>query len=214
MELKDFRKFIIESPIKDKLRGLKIVLNYSHLDSKIELEGIESIYKFTLSQVKGWNNFENLPDYLKHSKTFFESFKSSIIRLTDFINENTHQQFDNHWNNLVSHFTGEKSENRYYIFLYDSAETDFLLKINNKNQNFTQGAIDYFTNGSINVNNNREYFTGILLGYEFKNQADSEIHHRRNNEKISLAKIRDKYNEYIVEAEQQLNGYLSDSKKI
>lgn len=52
MELKDFRKFIIESPIKDKLRGLKIVLNYSHLDSKIELEGIESIYKFTLSQVK------------------------------------------------------------------------------------------------------------------------------------------------------------------
>lgn len=213
MELKDFRKFILDSPIKDKLRSLKITLNYPHLNSKIELEGIESIYKFTLSQVKGWNHLENIPDYLKHSKTFFESFKSSIIRLTDFINENTHQQFDNQWNSVVSHFTGEKSENRYYIFLYDSAETDFLLKINNKNQNFTQGAIDYFTNGSINVNNNREYFTGILLGYEFKNQTDSELHHRRNNEKISLAKIRDRYNEYIVEAEQQLNGYLSDSKE-
>ena len=213
MELKDFRKFILDSPIKDKLRSLKITLNYPHLNSKIELEGIESIYKFTLSQVKGWNHIESIPDYLKHSKTFFESFKTSIIRLTDFINENTHQQFDNHWSSVVSHFTSEKSENRYYIFLYDSAETDFLLKINSKNQNFTQGAIDYFTNGSINVNNSREYFTGILLGYEFKNQTDSELHHRRNNEKISLAKIRDRYNEYIVEAEQQLNGYLSDSKE-
>ena len=65
MELKDFRKFVAESPIKDKLRGLKMVLNYSHLDSKIELEGIESIYKFALAQVKGWNHFENLPEYLK-----------------------------------------------------------------------------------------------------------------------------------------------------
>lgn len=213
MELKDFRKFILDSPIKDKLRSLKITLNYPHLNSKIELEGIESIYKFTLSQVKGWNHLENIPDYLKHSKTFFESFKSSIIRLTDFINDNTHQQFDNQWNNVVSHFTGEKSENRYYIFLYDSAETDFLLKVNIKNQNYTPGVIDFFTSSSINVNNNRDYFTGILLGYEFKNQTDSEIHHRRNNEKISLAKIRDKYNEHIVEAEQQLNGYLSDSKE-
>lgn len=213
MDIKDFRKFILNSPIKDKLRSLKITLNYPHLNSTIELEGIESIYKFTLSQVKGWNHLENLPEYLKHSKTFFESFKSSIIRSTDFINENTHLQFDNQWSTVVSRYTSDKSDNRYYIFLYDSAETDFLLKINNKNQNFTQGAIDYFTNGSINVNNNREYFTGILLGYEFKNQTDSELHHRRNNEKISLAKIRDRYNEYIVEAEQQLNGYLSDSKE-
>ena len=65
MELKDFRKFILDSPIKDKLRSLKITLNYPHLNAKIELEGIESIYKFTLSQVKGWNHIENIPDYLK-----------------------------------------------------------------------------------------------------------------------------------------------------
>ncbi len=70
MELKDFRKFILDSPIKDKLRSLKITLNYPHLNSTIELEGIESIYKFTLSQVKGWNKLENLPEYLKYSKTF------------------------------------------------------------------------------------------------------------------------------------------------
>ena len=38
MELKDFRKFILESPITDKLRSLKITLNYPHLNSKIELE--------------------------------------------------------------------------------------------------------------------------------------------------------------------------------
>lgn len=213
MELKDFRKFVAESPIKDKLRGLKMVLNYSHLDSKIELEGIESIYKFTLAQVKGWNHFEIIPEYLRHSKVYFESFKSNIIRLTDYFSESNLQQFDNQWNNLNSNFSGEKYQNQYFIFLYDSAETDFIIKINNKNKYLTQGAIDYLTNNTINLNsNNREYLTGILFGYEFKNQTDSEIHHRRNNEKISLAKIRDKYNEYIVEAEQQLNGYITDAK--
>lgn len=213
MELKDFRKFILDSPIKDKLRSLKITLNYPHLNSTIELEGIESIYKFTLSQVKGWNKLENLPEYLKYSKTFFETFKSSIIRLADYINENTQQQFDNQWYNIITNYINERDQNGYYIFLYDSPETDLLININNKNQNFTQGAIDYFTNSNINVNNDREYFTGILLGYEFKNQTDSVINQRRNNEKISLAKIRDRYNEYIVEAEQHLNGYLSNSKE-
>lgn len=213
MELKDFRKFVLNSPIKDKLKGLKITLYYPHLNSKIELEGIESIYKFILAQVKGWNDFESIPGYLKFSKTFFESFKSNIIRLTDYFSENNQHQFDNQWDILISLFTGEKAENRYYIFLYDSAETDFLIKINKKNQSYTQGAIDYLTNSPINNNiNDRDYFTGILLGYEFKNQTDSEINQRRNNEKISLGKIRDKYNEYIVEAEQQLNGYISDAK--
>lgn len=213
MELKDFRKFVIESPIKDKLRGLKMVLNYSQLDSKIELEGIESIYKFTLTQVKGWNQYENIPEYLRNSKTFFESFKSNVIRLTDYFSENNLQQFDYQWNNLNSNFLSEKYQNQYCIFLYDSAETEFIIKLNNKDKFLVQGAIDYLTNNIINLNsNNREYLTGILFGYEFKNQTDSEIQQRRNNEKISLAKIRDKYNEYIVEAEQQLNGYITDAK--
>ena len=50
MDIKDFRKIVKDSPVKDKLDNLKIVLNYPHLDSQFELVGIQSIYKFIYDQ--------------------------------------------------------------------------------------------------------------------------------------------------------------------
>lgn len=214
METKDFRKFVNNSPIKDKLNSLELVLNYPIIDSKKELKGLSSIYNFIYKQVIEWNSIENLPEYLNYSKKHFESIKSILIGLVDYINIENQNQFDSKWNNTINTIKIEKiHNNRYYVFLYDCPETDFLIRVNNKNINYTQGAIDFITNTNINFNNNKDYFTGFLLAYEFKNQTDSEIQHRRNNEKKSLGQIRERYNEYIVEAEQQLNGYLSDAKE-
>ncbi|MFV5695425.1 DUF6161 domain-containing protein [Flavobacterium sp. LB3P122] len=213
MDIKNYRKFVNDSPIKDKLNSINIVLNYPHLESKIELKGIQSIYKFIYDQVIGWNHIEKIPEYLEHSKRHFESLKSRIIGLSEYFKENNLSQFDYQWNQLVSEITNSRIQNSYYTFLIDSPETDFLFKVNNKNQNSTQGAIDYITSENINFNKGIGYFTGVLFAYEFKNQTESEILHRRNNEKISLGQIREKYNNFIVEAEQQLNGYLSDAKE-
>lgn len=213
MDIKDFRKFVNDSPIKDKLNNLKIVLNYPHLDSKLELDGIQSIYKFIYDQVIGWNHIEKIPEYLSHSKRHFESLKSKLIQISDYFKESNQNQFDNNWAQFIQIVSSPKTQDRYFIFLNDSPETDFLVRINNKNPNYNQGAIDYITNSPINFNSGKEYFTGVLFAYEFKNQTESELLHRRNNEKISLGQIREKYNNYIVEAEQQLNGYLSDAKE-
>ena len=40
MDIKDFRKLVNISPIKDKSDNFKIVLNYPQLDSKFELLGM------------------------------------------------------------------------------------------------------------------------------------------------------------------------------
>jgi hypothetical protein len=212
MDIKDFRKLVNDSPIKDKLNNLKIVLNYPHLDSKTKLDGIQSIYKFIYDQVVSWNRKENIPDYLADSKRHFEILKSKLIQLSDYFAESNQNQFDNNWSQFSQAFNSPKTPNRNYAFLIDSPATDFLIKINNKNPNYTQGAIDYFTNSPINFSSGADYFTGVLFAYEFKNQTESEILHRRNNERISLGQIREKYNNHIVEAEQQLNGYLTDAK--
>lgn len=213
MDIKDFRKFVNDSPIKDKLNNLKLVLNYPHLDSKLELDGIQSIYKFIYDQVIGWNHIEKIPEYLSYSKRHFETLKSRLIGLSDYFKENNQSEFDYQWNQLVGDITSQKVQNSYFVFLIDSPEADFLFKVNNKNQSCTQGSIDYITNGNINFNNGKEYIDGFLFAYEFKNQTESEILHRRKNEKISLGQIREKYNDFIVEAEQQLNGYISDAKE-
>lgn len=213
MDIKDFRKLVNDSPIKDKLNSLNLVLNYPHLDSKIELKGIQSIYKFIYDQVIGWNHIEGISEYLAYSKIHFESLKSRLIGISDYFKESSQNQFDANWSQFIQIISSPKAQNRYYCFLNDSPETDFLIKINTKNPNYSQGAIDYITNSPINFNSGKEYFTGVLFAYEFKNQTESELLHRRNNEKISLGQIREKYNNYIVEAEQQLNGYLSDAKE-
>ncbi len=213
MDVKDFRKFVLDSPIKDKLRSLKVVLNYHHLNSSISLEGIESIYKFIYNQVLGWNEIENLPQYFKQSKLHFENLKSQVIQLSDYFIENNLNQFNRNWNLFLSNLRNEKASNNYFIFLYDSPETDFILKTNQQNPKYTQGIVDFIIGSNININNNRDYFIGVLYGYEFKNQANSEILSRRTSEKASLAQIRTKYNDYIVEAEQQLNSNLSDAKE-
>lgn len=213
MDIKDFRKIVLDSPTKDKLRSLKVVLNYPHLNSSISLEGVESIYKFIYNQVFGWNEIENLPRYFRESKSHFENLKSQIIKLTDFFNENNLNQFDRSWNLLLSSIKNDKTANDFFVFLYDSPETDFILKVHKQNPNVTQGAIDFLTNSSININNSKDYFVGVLFGYEFKNQSNSDLLSRRTSEKTSLSQIRTKYNEYIVEAESQLNSNLSDAKE-
>ena len=86
MDIKIFRKLVNDSPIKDKLSNLKIILNYPHLESKFELDGIQSIYKFIYDQVIGWNHIENIPDYLSYSKRHFEttislSFPARICKI-------------------------------------------------------------------------------------------------------------------------------------
>jgi hypothetical protein len=213
MDIKDFRKLVNDSPIKDKLNSLNLVLNYPHLESKVELKGIQSIYRFIYDQVIGWNHIEKIPEYLAQSKKHFESLKARLIGISDYFKDNNQNQFDANWAQFTPIINSPKALNRYFVFLIDSPETDFLIKINNKNSNYNQGAIDYITNSPINFNSGKEYFTGVLFAYEFKNQTESEILHRRNNEKISLGQIREKYNLYIVEAEQQLNSYLADAKE-
>lgn len=212
MDIKDFRKLVNDSPIKDKLNNLKIVLKYSYLESKIELDGIQSIYKFIYDQVIGWNHIEKIPDYLSYSKRHFEAIKSKIIGLMPYFTESNVSNFDYQWRQLLNEIQNQRFQNQYYVFLIDSPETDFLIDVDRKNQNSTQGAIDFLTGIEINFQKGIGYFTGVLFAYEFKNQKESEILQRRKNEKISLNQIREKYNSYIVEAEKQLNGNLSDAK--
>ena len=185
MDIRDFRKLVNDSPLKDKLHNLKIVLNYPHLDSKLELDGIQSIYKFIYDQVIGWNYIEKIPEYLTYSKRHFESLKSKLIQISNYFTESSQNQFDANWAQFIQVITSQKTENRYFVFFIDSPETDFLIKLNNKNLNYCQGAIDYITNSPINFSSGKEYFTGVLFSYEFKNQTESEILQRRNNEKIS-----------------------------
>lgn len=213
MDLKDFRELVYNSPIKDKLNDISLILDYPHLNAKFELKGIQAVYKFVSDQVISWNKIENIPEYFTASKRHFESIKSSLISLTQFFIKINFSEFDVQWGYLINDLKKQRIQGRFFVFLIDSPETVFLLKTYNKNQNSFQGAVDFLTNSSLNLNNSRDYLEGVFYTYEYRNQNETDILHRRTNERLSLDQIRKKYNEYIVETEQHLNGYFSDAKE-
>ncbi|CAM3545405.1 DUF6161 domain-containing protein [Flavobacterium gelidilacus] len=212
MDIKAFRKLVESSHFKEQLNSIAVTIRFEYSNSKIELKGIQSIYKFIYDQVIGWNKIEKIPPYFLASKMHFEVLKSSLVSLASYTELNLQNRFENKFRQLQRDLNNEKGNRNDFIFIYDSPETDFLISVYNKKSTYFNGALDYITDANLNYRNDHDYFTGLLLAYEFKNQAESEIPKRRNSEKLSLSQLKTKYNEYIVEAEQQLNSNLSDAK--
>lgn len=213
MDIKDLRKLVEDSAFKGELNGLEIIINYPHLNSEIKFKGIQSVYKFVFNQVIGWNKLENIPPAFLVSKLHFEELKSNLIAIVTEFNEVDSIYFGRNFNNLKNKLILNKKNNSDYIFLYDAPETDFLISLYKKSNPNFNGALHFITNSIANQYKESSYFTGMLLAYEFKQQGNSDILNRRNNEEANLSQIRSKFLEYIIEAEQQLNSNLSDAKE-
>jgi hypothetical protein len=213
MDIKGFRKLVEVSAFKGELNAFQVSIDYPHLNSEIELKGIQSVYKFIYDQVIGWNKLENIPTEFLVSKIHFENLKSSLIAVASYTEVNLQTRFNNDFTNFKNSLIKSKINPNEFVFIYDAPETDFLISVNKKSRQNFLGAYNFITNSNISQNKDSQYFTGLLLAYEFKQQGDSEITSRRTSSQLSLHQIRKKYNEYIVEAEQQLNSNLSDAKE-
>lgn len=213
MDIKDFRKLVDASVFKGELNGFQVTIDYPHLNSKIEFKGIQSVYKFIYHQVIGWNKLENIPPEFLSSKIHFENLKSNLVAVSSYIEVNLQNNFNNDFSQFKNKLINTKPNGNEFIFIYDAPETDFLISVYKESRENFLGALNFITNSNIIQNIDSQYFTGLLLAYEFKQQGQSELTSRRNSDKLSLSQIKTMYNEYIVEAEQQLNSNISDAKE-
>lgn len=209
MTLKEFREKIIESDNAEFLNSVNVTINYPHINFSISLNGLANIYQFVLNQVKGWNNFENLPQELLESKSFFEKIKQQIINTISYFSEDQRYNFSSLWDSIkhmlgrsVIHGRGES------IYIFNCPETNFLIELYNDSPNYINGAQDYLSQKNISTIQDKNYLNGIIVAYEFKNQDTSVLLQRRNAEKKSLSSIRTQFQEHVSEAELHLNDYL------
>lgn len=213
MNLIDFREKIIDSDNEDFLKSLSVTISYPHLNYNTTLNGLSNIYNFVLNQVKGWNEYESLNPSLNSSKFYFESIKSEMIDITAYLKEEEENNFASKWHNSIiprlQKFTTNNNES---IFLYDSPETKFLIDLSGKNSNYLSGAKDYLSNENIKTIQDKDYLSGTIQAYEFKNQDHTNILQRRNQEKASLSKIRTIFQNHLNESESHLNDYLQRTK--
>lgn len=214
MEIKEFRNLVNKSELNDILNGLELNISYSHHNFSITFKGIQSIFKFVQNQIIGWNSINNLPPEFVSSKLHFEHIRSLLIDLVTGASNDNNNNFNFKWNNISNTISSSVSSNnnRFSVFLYDCPETDFIVKLYENKPETKDGALDYILKKNLRNINNEDYFSGVIAAYEFKNQSGNEVVQRRHNEKKSISQIRNKFEEHLIEAEQHLNNYLSDTK--
>jgi hypothetical protein len=120
MTLSELKKKIAESNIKDWYQSRTLVLDYSYINYNISLKGIAAIYDFILKQLKGFSQYDVLPDEIAQSKKLFEDFKLSIIQIANEESENNYL-----WNSLVASMTNISR----HILPSDASETIFLIEL-------------------------------------------------------------------------------------
>ena len=129
------------------------------------------------------SQFNNSINFFSTAYTNIQSFISNFVSNSSY-NENSIQ--DNFNSYYRSYFRPNEQ-----VFLYDSSEVDFLLKVLVSDEQKFQGSYKFFTNQGMDYNS-KKGVEGYMLGYEFANRENSVLFNRRESEKRFVNEIRNK----------------------
>lgn len=202
MTTTELRKKITETELPDWYNSVTANISYPHINFSIELKGFSSIHKWLSQQINGWEEYNSLPREFLQSKGHFVNLKN---RLENFISSYYNQTSTGNLNSYWRQETGQLSSNSNF-FTSDSPHTAFLIELHQNKPSYFQGAY-YYVIGSYRASNRNE-FIGSLLAYEFDSKDYSEIVNRRNKEKSSISKLRNKFQEQLNESEKDLTEHL------
>jgi hypothetical protein len=165
------------------------------------LEGVSAIYEFVQRQVEGYAKVQgSLPQGLENDRRTFNNVKAFIERS---VLENGSNDYE--WNAQV------KEQLERQRFLIDIPITEFLFRVFYERPKLIEGALQYFNEGGLINQNDRNFVSGYLLAYEFASRDTSEIAKRKSAEKKSLADLRSEFERYLSTSEKELISFLEES---
>lgn len=203
MTLIELKEKVAESTNKEWFQNYTLILNYPHLNYKTSFKGVVSIYEFILNQVEGFNTIQNLPKELVEVRNTFIEVRKKIIQLvtSNIINKN---QWDSDLYIIIN--------NTPKIFLFDSLETGFLIRVNQEYPIYYKGAYEYIT-GNLSNANNKNDLSGYIMAYEFTSKDFSLIAERKDVEKKSILKTRSEFQKSLEDSEAHLINYLAQANQ-
>ena len=217
MTTEEFKALILTSASQAWLEKVKVTFNFPYINFNPTFTGITAIYEFANQQVSGWEKMQNLPAELTQSKTYFTNVKNCLVQ---FATQTTQSQnhLDYHWNNGNNNPSSVINNPLKYgkPLPYDRPEIEFLLKVRQETPQYFDGAFRFITyasnDGEIRFNS-KDSFAGAVQAYEFTLKDHTEITQRRDAEKSSITKIRNDFQKYLSESEQQLINHLAEAKQ-
>jgi len=202
----ELKKKISEAPMQEWLKTISVAFNFS-LTQQLSFTGLSAIYEYINQQIDGWNKYDNLPDELKRSKTYFTNIKDAIIRFVDTYFQHNVDNLRYEWQQQVLYYFDVNPR----PLPYNIPEIDFLVKVYQNTPNYFPGAYHFLLKtGSYNVNNPESLY-GAILAYEFTLKDNTEITNRRKTEQSSFSKLRIDFQKYLSESEQQIAMHLNNA---
>lgn len=207
MTTTEIRKIIAECADPKWFNSIEVTINFSKVGVSLTLKGFSAIHKFLNQQIKGWEQYDDIPSELNTSKQHFINLNNIIEQFINSYKGHLEPQLNNGWRNVQSQLQSDGSQ-----LTYDSPQTEFLVGLKKEFPNYVSGAYHYII-GSYNFNT-RDNFTGGLLAYEFELKDHTHLTERRGKEKASINKIRNDLREQLNESETQLTEHLTNANEV
>lgn len=211
MTTTELKKKISASENKDWFKEKTQTFNLPYINFQTEIKNVSAIFEFTVQQINGWESFEtNLPEELHYSKSYFISIRDYIAQIVENYSNESINTLESHWNNVISQI----NNTRQFPLTYNCPESEFLISLYKKIPKSISGAF-LFIVGQVNstITQDKDYFIGTQLAYEFVMKDHTEITLRRNAEKSSLSNIRNDFNKYLTKSESEVLDHLSNASE-
>lgn len=205
----ELKKRIADSENKDWFKQKTQSFNFPYINFTTEIKGITAVYEFVIQQINGWENIEsNLAEELQNSKKYFIGIKDSISQLVENYSNQSENFLESQWNNIINQINNVRG----FPLTYNCPESEFLITVHKNVPSSFSGAFCFIT-GQINSNitNNKDYYIGTQLAYEFTMKDHTEISLRRSAEKSSISNIRNDFNKYLSKSESEVIDHLSNT---
>lgn len=202
----ELKEKISESPNQEWFITESLTFHFSIVEP-LTIKGFSAIYEYATQQLKGWEAHGNLPDAFNNIINYFSKIKSSIISfVSQFYTTKNQNSLMSYWQKTVQNMFNSNIK----IIPYNIPEVDFLLNIHNNYPLYFQGAYNFLFKTNYSYINNFDALSGVILAYEFTLKDKTEITKRRKSEQSSLSKLRNDFQKYLSDSEEQLITHLNN----
>lgn len=211
MTYNEARELVANASSKEWLNSKATAqFSYAYLNKPFVITGVLPILKHILENEEGWGKYQNLPEGIKNSHAFYVNLKNHLTKFLRSISTQDESWLNGQWYNVVTQPVQNGSR---HAIEHNCPEGKFLQELYEKQPQSVEGAYQFLTNSGVNNFRDRQFLTGMLLAYEFKEQEASELGQRRDKSKRSIAALRNEAKKYLTESEEHLTKFLADAKQ-
>lgn len=188
MDVKDFRKLVINSPSAEYLNSLKFPIKFATRD-KIEYDGIVSFHRFIINESKEWNTKDLISgSALESSKRTIQDVKSRLENFINTVKDKDDRYSKTHYGSNIKNYMNQAVFQK--LLPAKSSEVELVENLDRSNIKSGKTAYLYLTNQNYNFNiSDKPALKGLLAAYEFES-PDDNLSSRRSKERKSFNKIK------------------------